>query len=74
MSEQATYYMSDVPGIERCMYVERTTPPEWVRVYMREHAQRKTKRNRNSDLRKKLMLKLKLAELESRIREFNETR
>ncbi len=74
MSEHATYYMSDVPGIERCMHVERTTPPEWVRVYMRKRAQRRTKRNRNSDLQKKLMLKLKIAELESGIREFNETR
>lgn len=43
MSEHATYYMSDVPGIERCMHVERATPPEWVRVYMRKRAQRRTK-------------------------------
>lgn len=70
MSEQ-TYYMSDVPGIERCMYVNRTTPPEWVREYKREQAQRRTKRN--ADPRTKLLRKLKLAELREKIRKFYET-
>ena len=70
MSEQ-TYYMSDIPGIERSMHVKRTTPPEWVRAYKRERAQRRAKRN--ADPRTKLLRKIKLAELCEKIRKFNET-
>lgn len=72
MREQTTYYMSDVPGIERCTYVERTTPPEWVREYKRMLAQHRTKRN--ADPRSALLRKIKLEELCMKIRKFNETR
>ncbi len=64
MSEHS-YYMSTVPGIERCMHVERTTPPEWVRVYMRKRAQRRAKRN--TDPRSALLKKIKLEELRAKI-------
>lgn len=65
MSEKVTYYMSDVPGIERCTYVERTTPPEWVREYKRMRARRRTKRN--TDPRSALLRKIKLEELRAKI-------
>lgn len=72
MSEKVTYYMSDVSGIERSTYVERTTPPAWVRAYKRMRAQHRTKRN--ADPRSALLRKIKLEELCMKIRKFNETR
>ena len=70
MREQA-YYMSNDPGIERSMYVERTTPPAWVRVYMRKRAQRRAKRN--ADPRTKLLRKIKLAELQEKLQKLSGT-
>ena len=70
MREQA-YYMSNDPGIERSMYVERTTPPAWVREYKRMLAQRRTKRN--ADPRSALLRKIKLEQLHIKLQKLSGT-
>ncbi len=71
MSEKVTYYMSDVTGIERSTYVERTTPPAWVRAYKRMRAQHRTKRN--TDPRSALLRKIKLEELQKKLQKLSGT-